>query len=277
MELTPLYDTPGYMRFELPLDDLAAPLLRQRRRLAATLAALDDAQWASPTRCDAWTVRDVVSHLTTTNQFWTVSISAGLHGEPTRILNGFDPLATPAQMVDADTEPSEKVLDRFVETNDALAVVVADLDDKVWETLAEAPPGHIPIRGVAMHAMWDSWIHERDIVLPLGFDAVEEDDEIAGSLRYGAALSPAFAVAHGSTRPGAVVVDVTDPEVHAVIEIGDGVRVHDGDAPDGALRLTGSAVELLEAISYRAPMPEAVPAEHAWLFGGLAQAFDREP
>jgi hypothetical protein len=126
-----------------------------------------------------------------------------------------------------------------------------------------------------MHATWDSWIHERDIVLPLGLDAVEEDDEIAGSLRYGAALSPAFAVAYGSTRAGAVVIDVNDPEVHVVVEIGEGVRVHDGDAPDGALRLTGSAVELLEAISYRAPMPEAVPAEHEWLFGGLAQAFDR--
>jgi hypothetical protein len=114
-------------------------------------------------------------------------------------------------------------------------------------------------------------------VLPLGFIPVDEDDEITGSLRYAAALSPAFAVAYGSTRRGAIVVDVTDPDVRVVVEVAEGIRVRDGDAPEGALHLTGSAVELLEGISYRVPLQQPVPDEHQWLFGGLAQVFDREP
>jgi uncharacterized protein (TIGR03083 family) len=278
MKLTPLYDAPNYVRFEAPLDDPSVPLLRQRRRLAATLADLDDARWASPTRCEGWSVQDVVAHLVTTNQFWAFSIKAGLKGEPTRFLTDFDPVASPAELVDAErAQPWERVLDRFVETNEAVADAVAGLDEDGWATLAEAPPGHIPIRGVAMHALWDSWIHERDIVLPLGLAPVEEDDEIAQSLRYAAVLSPAFAVAYGSAQRGAVVVDVTDPDLRVVVEVAEGIRVRDGAAPEGALHLTGSAVELLEGISYRAPLPQPVPDEHQWLFGGLGQVFDRGP
>lgn len=278
MKLKPRYDAPGYLQFDGAFVDPAVPLLRQRRRLAATLGELDDAQWASPTRCEGWSVQDVVAHLVTTNQFWAFSINAGRQGEPTRFLTDFDPVASPAALVDADRgQSSAQVLEHFLETNERVADAVDGLDEDGWEMPAEAPPGHIPMRGVAMHALWDAWIHERDIVLPLGLTPVEEDDEIAESLRYAAVLSPAFAVAYGSTQRGAVVVDVTDPDLRVVVEVAEGIRVRDGDAPEGALHLTGSAVELLEGISYRAPLPQPVPDEHQWLFGGLAQVFDREP
>ena len=81
---------------------------------------------------------------------------------------------------------------RFREGVDGLAAALDGLDADGWETLAEAPPGHIPIRALALHALWDGWVHERDIVLPLGLDPVEDDDEIRGCLLYAAALGPAF-------------------------------------------------------------------------------------
>lgn len=37
----------------------------ERLALADTLAELDAGQWATPSLCDAWTVRDVAAHLTT--------------------------------------------------------------------------------------------------------------------------------------------------------------------------------------------------------------------
>lgn len=45
-------------------DDLWAMTHAERASLADDLAALGESQWAHPTLCGAWTVRDVVAHLT---------------------------------------------------------------------------------------------------------------------------------------------------------------------------------------------------------------------
>lgn len=278
MLLTPVYDQPSFFQVHLELGDPAAPLLRQRRRLATLLGGLDDEQWAAASRCEGWSVQDVVAHLVNTNQFWGFSIGAALAGEPTRFLTTFDPVASPAELVEAARSHSPaEVLDGFVETNEAIAHAVVGLDDDGWSTLCEAPPGHVPLRAVALHALWDSWIHERDIVLPLGLAPVEEPDEVTGSLGYAAALGPAFSVTAGPARHGAIAVEATDPDVELVVEVGESVVIRAGVAPADALHLVGPAVELVEALSFRLPLRCAVADEHRWLLGGLAEAFDREP
>jgi uncharacterized protein (TIGR03083 family) len=274
--LTPRYDEPSFLQLDLTLGDPAVPLLRQRRRLATLLGGLDDEQWAAASRCEGWSVQDVVAHLVSTNQFWAFSIGASIGGEPSRFLATFDPVATPAELVEAvRSQSTADVFDRFVETNESLAGAVAALDEDGWSILGEAPPGHVPLRAGALHALWDSWIHERDIVLPLGLNPVEEPDEITGGLVYCAALSPAFVVARGSSRPGAIAVEVTDPDVRFVVEVGESVVVRVGDVPAGALCLSGPAVELLEALSFRGPLPCRVAEDHQWLLNGLAEVFDR--
>jgi uncharacterized protein (TIGR03083 family) len=277
MLLTPRYDTPSFFRLDLLLGDPAVPLLRQRRRLAALLGSLDDRQWATMSRCEGWSVQDVVAHLVSTNQFWVFSIDAARSGEPTRFLANFDPVTSPVELVDAVRSQShDEMLDRFIETNEAIAVAIAGLDADGWSLLGEAPPGHVPLGAVALHALWDAWVHERDILLPLGLNPVEESDEIAGCLGYGAALSPAFVVARGSTRRGSIAVEATEPDIRVVVEVGETVVVRSGDAPSDALLLSGPAVELLEALSFRVPMPCPVADDHQWLLGGLAEVFDRE-
>jgi uncharacterized protein (TIGR03083 family) len=279
MKVTPRYDDPGFLRFTGSLADPSIAMLRQRRRMAATVSQLDDAQLAAPSRCAGWSVQDVISHLVTVNRFFALAFEAARKGEPTRVLIGFDPVATPTELVEsARSLPWSKVLDGFVESNEAIADAVAGLDGDGWSMLGEAPPGHVPLRAVAYHALWDCWIHERDVVLPLGMPPVVEADEVADSLRYVAALSPLFAVTTGSARPGSIVIDASDPDVRVVVDIvGDGVVVHDGEPSIEPLRLTGPAVDLIEGLSYRAPLRQTVADEHRWLFDGLGTAFDREP
>ena len=113
-------------------------------------------------------------------------------------------------------------------------------------------------------------------MLPLGLTAVEEPDEIAGCLSYVAALGPAFLVAGGSTRRGAIAVEATDPAVRLIVDVGESVIVRSGEAPAGALHLTGPAVELVEALSFRGPLPCVVADEHRWLLGGLADVFEQD-
>jgi uncharacterized protein (TIGR03083 family) len=276
MLLTPRYDDASFLQIDVDLPDVAAALVGQRQRLAARLADLDADQWAAQSRCDAWSVRDVIAHLVSTNQFWTFSLGSALAGEPTRFLTTFDPVATPVELVDSAAHQSaEEVRAAFEETNDALAGVVTGIDEAGWSVIGEAPPGHVPLRAVALHALWDAWVHERDILLPLGLVPVEEPAEVVGCLAYAVALSPAFVVARGSTRAGAIAVEATQPSIQLVVEVGPSVRVREGDAPEGALRLTGPAVDLLEALSFRGPLPCPVPGDQRWLLEGLAEVFDR--
>jgi len=275
MRLNPRYEGPPVLRME-PGGDTSAPLLRQRRRLAETLSTFDADQWAAPTRCQGWSTKDVVSHLVTTNGFWAASMAAGRDGKPTRFLPGFDPAATPALLVDASPPmATSELLDRFVAGNDAIAQAVAGLEGDGWEAVAEAPPGHLALSAVALHALWDSWIHERDICLPLGLQPVEVPDEVAGSLRYVAGLGPALLATIGSTRLGAFAVTATDPEVTFVVEIGPSVLVNDAPGTDGMATVSGGAVDLAEGFSCRRP-PPSLSAADQWMVDSLGMAFAGE-
>jgi uncharacterized protein (TIGR03083 family) len=277
VQLIPRYGADPVITLDGPPAAIVGPAVRQRRRLAAALASFGEEEWAHPSRCEGWSSRDVVVHLDSTNTFWAHSIGSGLRGEPTELLATFDPVATPAQIVAAAHGAStSEVLDRFVATTDSLVDVMTAVGGDGWSAVAEAPPGHLRIGAVAHHALWDSWVHERDILLPLGLAPDEEPDEIALGLRYVAALGPALAVNHGLAGAGTVAVDVTGPELCFVVDIGDRVAVRAGSAR-ADLRLTGDAVDLLEALSRRRPLDQSIPVGSSWMLGGLAEAFDADP
>ncbi|MDP1818447.1 MAG: maleylpyruvate isomerase family mycothiol-dependent enzyme [Acidimicrobiales bacterium] len=264
------------MRFTVPIGDPAVPLLRQRRRLGEILAGLDEAQWASPSRCEKWAVRDVVAHLIGTDQFWALSVTSGLAGEPTRFLTEFDPVVTPLSMVESMNHlGSAEVLSTYLAGVNGLESAFGGLHEAQWMVLAEGPPGHVPAHTLASHALWDGWIHERDIVLPLGMTPTEEPDEVAACLRYASAIGPAFLASSGSTRRGTLSVEGTDPAVRVLIEAGETVVVGDGEPPADAVRLEGPSVALVEALTFRAPLEQDVPKDDRWLLGGLATVFDR--
>ena len=90
----------------------------------------------------------------------------------------------------------------FVAASDELAEVLGALSASDWNALAEAPPGHISVSALCHHAIWDSWVHERDIFVPLGATDAPLDDEMLVSLRYVAALGPGLALTRGETRRG---------------------------------------------------------------------------
>ena len=280
MLLTPRYDGPRVLQLDPPATGLATPLLRQRRRFAAVLATLDDRQWASESRCPGWSVQDVASHVAGTNVGWMESISAGLAGAPTRMFLAFDPASSPPRRVEAARgQPASQVLKRFVETTEALAEVVAEVDAAAWSRTGDSPLGHVGLDAVALHGLWDGWTHERDALLPLGMAPAEEPDEVAACLRYAAALGPALLATRGSTRRATLAVAAVDPEVSFVVEAGPVVTIRDGAAPPAAappdaVRLTGRAVDLVEALTHRAPLPTPLAAADRWLLDGVAQAFD---
>ena len=278
MKLTPRYDGPTILTFTEPAGDLSVPLLRQRRRFARVLEGLDAAQWAAPTRCDAWSVQDVVSHLASVDGYWALSAAAALRGEPTRFLEGFDPVTVPEELVDGQRGQSPaEVLAAYRAGVEAFADVVTGLDDAQWAMPAEAPPGHVPLHVMVRHALWDAWVHERDALLPLGLTPDVERDELQASLEYAAAIGPVFNIIVGSPRQGVLALVGADPDVEVVLEIDDTVTVRGGPVPTGAVVLEGPSVALLEALSLRAPFPRPVAETDQWMLTGLAVAFDQLP
>lgn len=277
MLLTPRYGDRPIVSIEARVEG-PHPVIGQRQRLAALLSELSAEEWQEPSRCAGWTVQDVVTHLVSTNQFWAFSIQSGVAGEPTRFLGTFDPVASPAELVDqAQGKPPVETLEQLTASTEQLRAVVEALDDDGWQQLAEAPPGHLPVSLVADHALWDCWVHERDIVLPLGRPAAVEPDEVLTCLRYGAALGRAFEVCAGAEPARPVALDVRDPDALVVVTVdGEVVHVAEGPAPDGADRHAGDAVDILEMLSMR-DVGQPVPATVRSLTAGLATVFDQTP
>lgn len=279
MKISPRYGTDPAVRLEVAPDAVRAPLMRQRQRLAGLLARLDESHWSAASRCEDWSVQDVVAHLINTDQFWAYSIACGLAGEPSRVLADFDPQASPASLVASvrGTVP-EETLRGFVEASEGLCSAVDNLSDADWSLLAETPVGHVAITAMAHHALWDGWVHERDILEPLGLGPVDEADEIEASLRYAVALSPAFALQTPGCPEGSVAVVATDLDLTITATLRHGhVRVCHTDPPSDALVLAGAAVELLDALSVRAPLTHQIAPEHEWLVSGMRAVFEPDP
>ena len=277
MQLSPRYGTDPLITLDGPPDAILGPLVRQQARFVAELGKLDEDGWTERSRCDAWTNRDVIVHLDTATSFFAFAIRQGLAGEPTQFLATFDPVASPAQMVaDAGAVSSEEVLAKFAASSAAMAELLGSLDDDDWTVLAEAPPGHVSVAAVAHHSLWDSWVHERDVFLPLGIVPDEEPDEITASLRYVAALSPAFAVHHGraAARSARRRRRAARPDLRRG---GDRSRGRGrrgpgrGAAPD---RRRGPAPGGPEPPR---PLDQTVPEGSAWMLEGLAETFDAVP
>ena len=164
-------------------------LRAQRTRLHDELRVVRDGDWRSPTRCSDWNVQEVVLHVCgAADAFRTV-----FTGERAVVEEDFDPRTSPNRFVDRhSSEPPVETLHRLAASNDALFGVVdamGDRDDRlpaVWG----AP---VDWRLLATHAMWDGWLHERDVVLPLGRTQATGDEEARLAVAYGLMIAGVMA------------------------------------------------------------------------------------
>ncbi len=121
--------------------DLWPTIHAEREALAAQLESLDDSQWATPSLCDEWTVRDVLAHMTATAKITPPAFLGKMLG------SGFS--LTRMQAKDIATE-------RGGSPADALARFKAQVSS------TKHPPGPL-----------DTWlgeaiVHAEDIRRPLG-------------------------------------------------------------------------------------------------------------
>lgn len=143
----------------LPRAAVRDAVAAERCRLADHVADLTDEQWATPSLCAAWTVRDVVAHLTTTTRMTVPRLLRAA----VRARGNFDRME-----VDLAAERAAAY---------TTAELVAQLRDSAGST--RRTPGSAP-----MDPLMDLVIHGQDVARPLGRRYLSPPQVVAACLAY---------------------------------------------------------------------------------------------
>jgi uncharacterized protein (TIGR03083 family) len=182
--------------------DLDPPYLldligQQQQRFTATLQGFGPGDWAAPTRCAHWSAHDVVRHLCDNT---AILIAAGPDDSTFDMAAGFDPRITPCGWLAASAgESPDATLGRFAATTDDLLAVLRGrlAQDRGFDV--RLPYGPMDWTVLMLHIFWDSWIHERDVLLPRGGSRPDSGDATAFAAAYGIFFAAAVAAMFGGT------------------------------------------------------------------------------
>ena len=263
------------VRFAVTPAEAAAAAQAQRSRLLETVRDLTAEEWASPSRCAGWTVQDVVRHLVDIGGVQADGIEAAKAGERFTYFSTFDPKATPAALI-AESGPQDVgvTLDAFVRSTERLLSLVDELaargDD---DLLVSTPAGRQPWHRSLLHGLFDSAVHERDIVAPLPARSapIVGPDEVRAIASYQVLLVARVLAAVGASVDLALELH-GGPTLHVVVD-GPLVSVQplaEGASP--ALRAAGEVIAVLDATTGRGAVADVLdgPPEVALGLSALA-------
>jgi uncharacterized protein (TIGR03083 family) len=213
---------------------------RQRLRFAEVLRGFGPADWAAPTRCAEWSAQDVVRHLC---DYTDAGGRAGPGDRTFDITAGHDPRITPGQRLIASAgEAPDATLDRLVTVSNEGLAVLRDRLAQGDRFEVYLPYGPMDWTIFVLHGLWDSWIHERDILLPRGADHPTDPAVTCYTAAYGV-----FAAAAVAARLG-------DPPARCQLALaGPGGGVFDLDNRDGVITLTATPASALGSASVAGP------------------------
>ncbi len=224
---------------------------QQRERFVSELQGFGPADWAAPTRCTEWSAHEVVRHLCDTNMN---AIAIEPDDRTLDVSGGYDPRITPREWLNASAaETQDATLRRFLATTEErFARDRARLaQGRRFDVRLPYGPADWTVR--MLHGFWDSWLHERDVLLAKGGEHPADGDATA----YAAAYALFIAAAVASRFGGQVQERLTLS--------GDGGGVFEVDNRDGVTltvtRMTTAgppAAQLADALSGRAPAADVL-------------------
>jgi uncharacterized protein (TIGR03084 family) len=216
------------------LDALAS----QQAELTGLLVDLDERGWARPSRCEGWSVSDVVLHLAQTNEM-AIGSATGTYTEAlTRLTAGLAPGGSGNVDDGADLmvahergTPPADVLARWRDGAATLLRVLSEIDPSARVTWVA---GELSARTLTTTRLAETWIHTGDVAHGLGVELAPTDRLWHIARLAWRTLPYAFARV-GRELSGPVRFDLVGPA-------GDAWRFE----PDreAATSISGSAVEL---------------------------------
>jgi uncharacterized protein (TIGR03083 family) len=155
----------------------------QRRRLLDTARDLNEAEWTHATRCTEWDARELVVHVLGA----TEACCTTLTGEHSVFGAGFDPNASPSRFVELRAAQAvAETLEQLDTATNATTAAMEALRDRMPTPQMTAVWGQeVDWRLFVTHMFWDAWLHERDLLLPLGRAPEASDAETRLAAAYG--------------------------------------------------------------------------------------------
>lgn len=245
---TLLLRTAGTCEFDP--EHLIEVFAEQRQRFIEILGGFGPDDWAAPTRCAEWSAHDIVRHLCDV----TPAIAASADDRTFDLSAGFDPRVTTNRWLTASEGESPSVtLSRLAARTDEMLSLARHRLAQGHSFDVRLPYGPMDWTVLTLHIFWDSWIHERDVLLARGDEHPTSGDATAYTTGYGMFLSAAVASSFG------------DQVCHRLTLGGDGGGVFDLDGR-GTVTLTvirakadgRPAAEVADALAGRTPTADVL-------------------
>lgn len=151
-------------------DDVLDALAAQHAELAGIIDPLDEPAWQRPSRCDGWSVADVVLHLVQTDELAVASLAG-------RIDDGIANLASSDAPVTSIDDAAQLAVDRERGASGTeLAARWHSTSDELRRSLADGDPhrrvtwvaGTLSVHTLAATRLAEAWIHTGDIADSFG-------------------------------------------------------------------------------------------------------------
>jgi len=149
------------------VDDVVAALADQQAELTGILAPIGDADWQRPSRCEGWTVADVVLHLAQTNEMAIASVDGRMPeylAEVGRSLAGSGPsnVDDGAALMVAN-ERDRPLADLKARWQTTVEEFLGRLKDADFHRRVTWVAGELSIRTLVTTRLAETWIHTGDV------------------------------------------------------------------------------------------------------------------
>jgi uncharacterized protein (TIGR03084 family) len=146
-------------------DEVLIALRQQQDELAALIGALDEGQWARPSRCEGWTVSDVLLHLAHGDELAVGSLEGRLADAGAEAARGLRPARSVDDasdlMVARDRgQPGSAIRERWQASAEALSLGLSSCEPRrrvAWVA------GELSARTLATTRLAETWIHTGDV------------------------------------------------------------------------------------------------------------------
>ena len=240
------------------MDEVLTAVIDQHAELAGILAAMGDAEWSRPTRCEGWDVSDVVLHLAQTDEL-AIGSAEGRYDEVLYRLGAGLPSAASvdesvAALVQRERGTTPAALHRRWASSAHALVTALDAGD-----LSRRVPwvmGELSARTLATTRIAETWIHTGDVADAVGVELADTDRlRLIARLAW-RTLPYAFSSA-GRDLTGPVAFRLTSPGGGAWEFLPDGPAVTTVSGPAGELCAVAARRRPASATSLRAEGPDA--------------------
>jgi uncharacterized protein (TIGR03084 family) len=159
------------------VDTIVVALAEQQAELDGLLDSLDPDDWERPSRCERWTVGDVVLHLAQTNEMAIGSAQGRFTEVVARLAEGLPPTDTVDEGVDLMVArqrgaPPDEVHERYRTSAAVLQDVLRSSDPHARVTWVA---GDLSTRTLATTRLAETWIHTGDVFHAFGRTPVPAD------------------------------------------------------------------------------------------------------